>query len=108
MIQAHELRREIDEYLDGNRTLRDLSVWLAAAGWELREEVPRSAILNAVQTFTLHIAEYTSNGIDRERLNARLRESMAEIPNTETAWSAIEETDRSSTLARTEFAEAVA
>jgi hypothetical protein len=109
MVYTHDVRAQIERYFADAVSLRELVLWLAAEGWELRERAPDALALDAIRVFDLAIGEYTGGHITRERLNECFREALALIPVEETTWTNITELNRrSSTSAHTQFAEACA
>ena len=52
--------------LAGEQSLRDLVGWLAEMGWELRNDAPEAAALDAIRTIELHIGIFTSGRCTRD------------------------------------------
>jgi hypothetical protein len=105
MIYTREVRQHVERYLTGSESLRELVLWLAAEGWELREKAPEAIALDAIRRFDLALGEFTGGHISQERLNERFRQILDTLP--ETTWTNVTEpTRQSSTSAHTEFAEA--
>jgi hypothetical protein len=108
MVQIHDVRQAIEQYLSDQCSLRVFASWLAQAGWDLRAHEPDALAMDAIRDLELHLAEYTSNGCTREALQRRFRAVLATLP--ETVWSTNatdRDVSRSSAFARTELSEAL-
>ena len=109
MVQANEVRGELGRFLSGATSLRQFAVWLASAGVSLRELDDCGRALNWIRAIEMCIGEHPSEAIDRVRLVERLRAVWAMMPDSETRWIEVTQPSRrSSSSARTQFAEATA
>jgi hypothetical protein len=110
MVYTHVVTREVERYLAGERPLRELALWMARVGRELRDSEPRAAALDPIRSFELALAEYTAGHLSREALHDRLSGLVGEWRGAaETTWTCLTEPRRrASTAARTEFEAALA